>query len=65
MHDLHLGWFKRTRLADRAIILQAMDQAILKEGGLNNLPVDVLRNACLIRGIYYLNKKVSFVYVCL
>ncbi|KAF2899868.1 hypothetical protein ILUMI_06316 [Ignelater luminosus] len=57
IHDLHAGWFKRTRLGDKAIILQAMDHAILQEGGLQNLPTDALRNACLIRGLNPTNMK--------
>lgn len=31
VHELHLGWFRRTRLADRAVILIAMDKAIMRE----------------------------------
>ncbi|KAF5284675.1 hypothetical protein FQA39_LY16957 [Lamprigera yunnana] len=50
IHDVPLGWFRRTRLGDRAIILQAMDRSIMKEG-IDNISHDSLRNACLIRGL--------------
>lgn len=50
MHDIHRGWFRRTRLADRAKILREMDKAIMREGGVHNLPIDALRHACYIRG---------------
>lgn len=53
MHDLRPGWFKRKRLADLALVIKAMDEAITRSGGVNNLSVDVLRNACLIRGKHF------------
>ncbi|KAJ8922143.1 hypothetical protein NQ315_004078 [Exocentrus adspersus] len=57
IHDLHRGWFRRTRLADRAFILIQMDKAIMREGGVHNLPVDALRKACFIRGLNPANLK--------
>ncbi|CAH0547408.1 unnamed protein product [Brassicogethes aeneus] len=57
IHDIHRGWFRRTRLADRATILIEMDKAIMREGGVHNLPIDALRNACLIRGLNPMNMK--------
>lgn len=51
MHGLRVGFFRRkTRLQKYGEILLAMDKAILKEGGVHNLPTDALRKACLIRG---------------
>lgn len=51
MHDMRVGIFRRrARLRHRAIILRAMDRAIVREGGVHNLPTDVLRKACFIRG---------------
>jgi hypothetical protein len=57
VHDLHTGWFRRTRLSERAVILKAMDNAILREGGVHNMPAEALRNACLIRGLNPANMR--------
>lgn len=57
MHELHMGWFRRTRLGDKAIILRAMDEAIIREGGLSVLSADVLKNACLLRGLNPTNMR--------
>ncbi|KAJ8974215.1 hypothetical protein NQ317_018138, partial [Molorchus minor] len=51
MHDVHRGWFRRTRLADKAFLLKQMDKAIMREGGVHNLPVDAMRRCCSIRGL--------------
>lgn len=52
MHGLGTGFFRRTaRLRKHAKILLAMDKAIIREGGVHNLPTDALRKACLLRGI--------------
>ncbi|XP_066256461.1 LETM1 domain-containing protein 1 [Euwallacea similis] len=51
MHGLHAGWFRRTRLADRAQILIEMDRAIMREGGVHNMPLAALGKACYIRGL--------------
>ncbi|KAK4877266.1 hypothetical protein RN001_009772 [Aquatica leii] len=56
MHEVPMGWFRRTRLGDRAIILQAMDRKIMQQG-IEKLPQDVLRNACLFRGLSPVNMK--------
>lgn len=50
MHDMHRVWFRRSRLAERAAILLAIDRAMIKEGGLEHMSTDALRNACLMRG---------------
>lgn len=47
---MHAGWFRRTRLADRARVLIEMDRAIMREGGIHNLPLAALNKACYIRG---------------
>ncbi|CAH1954152.1 unnamed protein product [Acanthoscelides obtectus] len=50
MHELHIGWFRRSRLAERAFLLKEMDKAILREGGVHNMPTEALRKCCYIRG---------------
>lgn len=50
MFELHLGWFRRSRLYDKALILKEMDKAIMREGGIHNLPGEALKKACYIRG---------------
>ncbi|KAG5882916.1 hypothetical protein JTB14_023378 [Gonioctena quinquepunctata] len=51
LHDMHTGWFRRSRLADKAFILKEMDKAIIREGGVHNLPLEALRKACHVRGL--------------
>ncbi|XP_063910700.1 LETM1 domain-containing protein 1 isoform X2 [Zophobas morio] len=57
IHNLHLGWFRRARLVERAVILKEMDRAIIREGGVHNMPIEALRNACLIRGLNPANMR--------
>lgn len=53
MHDMRAGFIRRrARLRYRAKLLLEMDKAIMREGGVHNLPSDALRNACFIRGRY-------------
>ncbi|CAG9761585.1 unnamed protein product [Ceutorhynchus assimilis] len=52
VHGIHAGWFRRTRLADRALGLIEMDRAIMREGGVHNLPLEALRKACYLRGFH-------------
>ncbi|KAF7279751.1 hypothetical protein GWI33_006781 [Rhynchophorus ferrugineus] len=59
-HNIHAGWFRRTRLSDRALILIEMDKAIMREGGVHNLPVDALRTACYIRGLNPVNVDTEY-----
>lgn len=47
---MHRVWFRRSRLAERAAILIAIDRAILREGGLESMSTEALRKACLMRG---------------
>ncbi|XP_050293605.1 LETM1 domain-containing protein 1 isoform X2 [Anthonomus grandis grandis] len=51
VHGIHIGWFRRTRLADRAQILIEMDKAIMREGGVHNMPLEALKKCCYIRGL--------------
>lgn len=54
MHEMHLGWFRRSRLYDRALILKEMDLAIIREGGIHNLSEDALKKCCYMRGRFYI-----------
>ncbi|XP_075230377.1 LETM1 domain-containing protein 1 isoform X2 [Lycorma delicatula] len=51
LHDMHLGWRRRTRLEQRAKLIQLMDRAIVKEGGIATLSNDEIRWACSFRGL--------------
>lgn len=51
MHGLRRTIFRKNKLKYRAYILLEMDKAILREGGVDALAMDTLRNACLIRGL--------------
>ncbi|KAK9878361.1 hypothetical protein WA026_021672 [Henosepilachna vigintioctopunctata] len=52
LHNLHTFiLFRRSRLANKALILKEMDLAILREGGVHNLPLESLRMSCYIRGL--------------
>ncbi|CAG4942908.1 unnamed protein product [Colias eurytheme] len=51
MHGLRKSVFRRKKLKYRALILLEMDKAIIREGGVDSLGSDTLRNACHIRGL--------------
>lgn len=51
LHGLHRGPFKKSRLVYRIQCINLMDLAIVREGGVHNMPVDALRNACFMRGL--------------
>ncbi|KAJ8737907.1 hypothetical protein PYW08_000502 [Mythimna loreyi] len=51
MHGLRRTIFRRNKLKYRAFLLWEMDKAIIREGGVDALAMDTLRNACLIRGL--------------
>nr|CAH7738494.1 unnamed protein product [Callosobruchus chinensis] len=51
MHQQHIGWFRRSRLAERAFLLKEMDNAIVREGGVHNMSTEVLKKCCYIRGL--------------
>ncbi|XP_054275647.1 LETM1 domain-containing protein 1 [Macrosteles quadrilineatus] len=56
-HGMHTGWRRRRRLAERAKLVQLMDQAICREGGVSSLSQDEIRAACLFRGLNPANMK--------
>ncbi|XP_032527737.1 LETM1 domain-containing protein 1 [Danaus plexippus] len=51
MHGCRKSFFRRNKLKYRAFILLQMDKAIIREGGIEILGTEVLRNACQIRGL--------------
>ncbi|XP_023301134.2 LETM1 domain-containing protein 1 [Lucilia cuprina] len=51
LHGLPRGWFKRHSLYEQAFLVHYMDLAIGREGGVHNMPLESLRNACYIRGL--------------
>ncbi|XP_068087152.1 LETM1 domain-containing protein 1 isoform X2 [Anabrus simplex] len=57
MHGMHVGWKRRSRLAERALIIQEMDFAIIREGGPSALSYEDLRQSCFIRGLNPVNMK--------
>lgn len=55
IHELNSGWFRRSRLYDRALLLKEMDMAIKREGGVHNLSNAALKKCCYIRGEHCLD----------
>ncbi|CAK1554638.1 unnamed protein product [Leptosia nina] len=51
MHGLKKSIFRRKKLKYRAFLLLQMDKAIIREGGVEMLGSESLRNACQIRGL--------------
>ncbi|KAH8301272.1 hypothetical protein KR018_010136 [Drosophila ironensis] len=51
LHGLSNSIFKRHRLHEHAFLVHYMDQAIMREGGVHNLPLGPLRYACYLRGL--------------
>lgn len=51
MHGLHRGFFRRKRLHRHAFLIREMDKAIIREGRVEVLSIDVLKNCCFIRGL--------------
>ncbi|CAH0716256.1 unnamed protein product, partial [Brenthis ino] len=51
MHGLRRSLLRRKKLKYRAFLLLEMDKAIIREGGVDTLSTDSLRNACHIRGL--------------
>ncbi|XP_047524766.1 LETM1 domain-containing protein 1 [Pieris napi] len=51
MHGLQKSLFRRKKLKYRAFLLWEMDKAIIREGGVDVLGSESLRNACHIRGL--------------
>lgn len=48
MHGMHVGWRRRSRLLDRAMIIKEMDNAINREG-VPGIPKDDLRSVSMKR----------------
>nr|CAD7195531.1 unnamed protein product [Timema douglasi] len=57
MYGMHSGWRRRTRLAGRAELIQHMDAAIVREGGVKTLSQEEIRWACFFRGLNPVNMK--------
>lgn len=55
LHGTSGGLFKRHSLYEHAYLVHYMDQAICREGGVHNMPLESLRNACYIRGLNPIN----------
>ncbi|XP_045784992.1 LETM1 domain-containing protein 1-like [Maniola jurtina] len=51
MYGLRRSLLRRKKLKYRALLLFEMDKAIVREGGVESLSTDSLRNACQIRGL--------------
>lgn len=51
MHGYRKTLFRTKKLKFRAFLLLEMDKAILREGGVDALNMECLRNACLMRGL--------------
>ncbi|CAH2103613.1 unnamed protein product [Euphydryas editha] len=51
MYGLRKTLFRRKKLKYKAFLLFQMDKAIIREGGVETMSTDALRNACLIRGL--------------
>ncbi|CAK1588471.1 unnamed protein product [Parnassius mnemosyne] len=51
MHGLRRSIFRTKKLKYRAFLLLEMDKAIIREGGIEILNTETLRNACQIRGL--------------
>jgi len=51
MHNLHMGWRRRSRLIDHASMIQLFDKAIVTEGGVTTMNHDEVRTACFLRGL--------------
>lgn len=51
VHGLRRSLFRRKKLKYRAFLLLEMDKAIIREGGVDALSTDSLRNACHMRGL--------------
>lgn len=51
LHGVKGIFTKKSKLTYRAICMHHMDDAIKREGGTQNLPVDTLRDSCFMRGL--------------
>ena len=55
LHGIPSGLFKRHSLYEHAYLVHYMDKAICREGGVHNMPLEPLRNACYMRGLNPIN----------
>lgn len=55
IHGLRKGLFRKNKLRYHALIIKEMDKAIIREGGVEVLSMESLRNACFIRGLHTTN----------
>ncbi|XP_037938917.1 LETM1 domain-containing protein 1 [Teleopsis dalmanni] len=51
MHGMSGGLFKRRRLEELAFLIHFMDLAIVREGGIHNMPQEAIKYSCFIRGL--------------
>ncbi|XP_046389817.1 LETM1 domain-containing protein 1 [Ischnura elegans] len=56
MHGMHMGFSRRRRLEDRALIIHEMDLAMAREG-ISGMALDELKWACFLRGLNPINMK--------
>lgn len=53
---MHIGWRRRKRLSYRARIIQLMDEAIIREGGVTELSQEEIRWVCEQNYLQYVVK---------
>lgn len=51
IHNMYGFWRKKYRLSERAKLIQLMDLAIIREGGVSKMTHDDIRMACFFRGL--------------
>jgi hypothetical protein len=51
LHGIHSWYLKQARLSEHCYFMHHQDMAIKNEGGVHNLPLMALRNACFLRGL--------------
>lgn len=51
LHGVKGLFTKRSQLSYRAMCMHYIDNAIKREGGTQNLPIETLRDSCFMRGL--------------
>lgn len=51
LHAMHTLYLKNIRLSEYVYTMHTMDQAIMNEGGVHNMPTEGLRYSCYLRGL--------------
>lgn len=51
LHGMHTWYLKSIRLSEYVYTMHTMDQAIMNEGGVHNMPTEGLRYSCYLRGL--------------